>query len=187
MALQAPNDKKPDSSGQVMLFAIGSSIIVGLVMLGLIVVGVLPRLAAPAAQPDDPSGPYLTLRRPVPSSTNLYDIFAVTVADFTGTQWLGSVQSGFTITYTRGAETLTIVGRQAVTLPAARFLVEDVRNRRGPANRAERILPGQFANSYYLDERPGDVRFAWSRDSWFFDVQAPSIEALNVFMAAFPY
>jgi hypothetical protein len=183
-----PPEAENDNSRPLMIFAVISSVVVIAVMIVLFVIGVLPRISGDNGQNfNDPDGPFLTLKRPVPTSANLYDIFPVQVGEFTGETWLGDVDNGFTITYRRGADTLTVMGRQTSNIAAARFLVEEIRNKRGPANRAERFLPGQFSNSYYLDVRENDIRFAWNRDVWFFDVSTSSVESLTAFMNTFQY
>ncbi|MBX3083419.1 MAG: hypothetical protein KF716_17430 [Anaerolineae bacterium] len=188
MSLMPPTDPtQNDNSRTLMIFAVITSIIVIVGMIVLFVIGIMPRLSNSNRNVNDPDGPFLTLKRPIPTSTNLYDIFPVQVAEYTGEQWLGDVDAGFTIVYKRGDETLTIMGRRASNIAAARFLVEEIRDKSGPANRAEHIVPGQFNNSYYLDVRDAGTRFAWSRDVWFFDVRATSFESLASFMDKFPY
>jgi hypothetical protein len=188
MSMMPPNQPaQDDNSRTLMVFAIITSVLVLVGIIALFIIGVLPRLSNSGQNLNDPDGPYLTLKRPVPTSDNLYDIFPVQVAEFTGQTWLGDVDSGFTITYTRGAETLVVTGRRAVNTAAARFLVEEIRNKQGPANRAESIVAGNFSNSYYLDVRESVTRFAWSRDVWYFDIQAASIDSLTMFMSVFPY
>lgn len=188
MSMMPPNQPEEETNSRTwMIFAVVTSVLVLIGIIALVVIGILPRMTNPAQSLTDSDGPFLTLKRPLPESTNLYDIFPVQVGDFMGEQWLGDVDSGFTITYKRGADALIVTGRKAVNTAAARFLVEEIRNRQGPANRAESIVPGNFFNSYYLDVRDSGTRFAWSRDVWYFDIQAASLESLTAFMSVFKY
>jgi hypothetical protein len=191
MTQMQPMGEEPDiaSPAQWMVFAVISSIVVGIGIIALIVVGVLPRFTNPRQAIDSPDGPYQTRIRPIPVTNDFWQIFPQQLGEFTADRWdwTGNLEAGFVVRYGRGADTLTISGRQAVSIPAARFLIEDIRNRNGPANTSERIIAGQFNDGHYLDIREGKVRFAWSRDRWFFDITTESIETLNAFMGVFPY
>lgn len=189
MTQMQPMGEEPDiaSPGQWMIFAVISSIVVGIGIIALIVVGILPRFTNPRQAIDSPDGPYETRIRPVPITDDFWQIFPENLGDFRGVNWGGTLDSGFAVQYERGAQIVNLTGRRAVSIPAARFLIEDIRNRQGPANTSERIAAGQFNDSHYLDVHDGRVRFAWSRDRWFFDLSTDSVDTLNAFMGVFPY
>jgi hypothetical protein len=185
-----PGSNTPDDTQNAagwMVYAIVSSIVVGLGIIALVAVGIVPRLLGSDSGANSPDGPYRTRVRPVPNPADLYQLFPQYLGDFTAIRWEGTLDAGFTVQYGQADALITVSGRRAVSVYAAFFQVEEISKRNGPGNTAERILPGFFSDSHYLNVRDGEVRFAWSRDRWFFEVRTSSLDVLNRFMAVFAY
>lgn len=183
-----PNAPQPPNDTTIMILAAGSAIVVGIVVIVLVVLVVISQTGTGSQiNANSPTGPYNTLARPVPIAATVYELLPTYVGDFALIDVSGSLEAGYTAHYQSSEGTLQISGRQAVNVPAAQYAVDLIRQARGPASEAERIISSDYGKSYYLDVKQNDVRFAWSRDRWFFDVQTDSLETLTAFMVQFPY
>ncbi|MBX3063530.1 MAG: hypothetical protein KF726_11175 [Anaerolineae bacterium] len=178
----------PPNDTTIMILAAASAVVVGIVVIALLVLVVVSQTGSKSEiNANSPTGPYNTLARPVPIATTVYELLPTYVGDFTLTDVSGSLEAGYTAHYQFSGQTLQISGRQAVNVPAAQYAVDLIRQARGPASEAERIIGSDYGKSYYLDVKPNDVRFAWSRERWFFDIQTDSLETLTAFMVQFQF
>jgi hypothetical protein len=169
-----------------MVFAAVTGIIV-LIALVVFVILALQAQTGNRGRETGTNGPFETAVRPLPPAEDLYAIYPPALGPFTLESVSGTLSGGYAVTYVKGSDRVRIAGNLAVSQPAAWQIVADIAKQRGPANRGERFDPGNFTFSYYLDIRAGDVRFAWSRARWVFDLSTTSEALLNEFMAAFAY
>lgn len=172
----------------VMIFAVVTGVIV-LLGVGLLAVLLSVRLGSnvAASASSQVDGPYGTRKRPIPQVKTIDQLFPQTLGSFQRQQVQGGLNGNFRAVYAQGTALITISGAAAVTQSAARQLVEQLALQRGAASEAQRFDPGVFNFSYYFDIRPNDVRFAWSRDRWMFDVTTGDRATLDAMMLVFPY
>jgi hypothetical protein len=91
------------------------------------------------------------------------------------------------VTYSSGSDVINLQGSEAVSVVAAQANVRRITDNSGRANRAQFIEDSEPEYSYYLNVTPTLVRFAWSHNRWFFDIQTTSQNTLDDFMKMFEY
>lgn len=165
----------------------GFAVISSLIVLVLIVVfGVVAvRLAADSAAPLE-RVPYNLTARPVPRASRPGELFPQTMGDFQRQTLTGNIEN-FRAVYTSGEDRIAIRGWQAVSFLAAQVGVRMVMEQVGPASVTQRIEDADPRYSYYLSAAGDGMRYAWSHERWFFDVEASSRSALDEFMELFQY
>lgn len=163
-----------------MIFAVGSSIIVCLVIvfLGVTLFG------SRVLSGKDVSRviPYNINTRAVPNVKQLTQLFPATL----GTLKRGGNPNGtldnFQTAYSNPQGTVTIKGGQAISMVAARQIVEQTGTHLGNGQQADKSA---FNYNFFY---PTDAtRLIWSHNEWYFDAQATSKATLDEFMKAFPY
>ena len=139
------------------------------------------------------TNPYGVRDRPVPANTDPTTgtipggdmLLPVTAGTFSRTQLSGDAGNGWQAVYQGEGVTVTVTAQPLYPAREAQLRVQRVMAEGGAAETFATGLDPSFALITGLPN--GAARFAWSRDIFFFDVQAPSRLALDAFMGAFPY
>jgi hypothetical protein len=172
------------SATTLMIFAAVSSLIV-LALIGAFLIFVAS-VAVRNAEGTRGAMPYDVAFRKVPTTENTFALFPDTLGRFQRTALDGTIQN-FRVTYGSGSDLIRLRGSEAVTMVAAQASVQQISESSGRANTAQFIEDSEPGYSYYLNVTDGLVRFAWSHNRWFFDIQATSKNALDDFMKMFEY
>jgi hypothetical protein len=172
------------SATSVMIFAAVSSVIV-VALIGAFLVFVASVTAGNTGGTHS-AMPYDVAFRPVPVTENTFALFPEALGRFQRTALDGTIKN-FRVTYASGSDLIRLRGSEAVSVVAAQASVRQIPESSGQANTAQFIEDSEPGYSYYLNVADGLVRFAWSHERWFFDIQATSKSALDDFMKMFEY
>lgn len=165
-----------------MIFAIVSSVVVVITLLGLaLAITALSSRAGPSSRS---MHPYNILDRRIPTAQRVEQLFPQKLGPFERKSYRS--EQAMYVRATDGAQ-ITIRATQAVSLAAAQALVKRVIDTNGPANSGQYWVEADPRASYYLNITDQAVRLVWSRNIWYFDLQTGSKETLDEFMNFFEY
>jgi hypothetical protein len=174
---------KDDERSNILLIFIAGSAVIVIVLLVVFVALVIISQVAPRALSSGPM-PYGFAARPLPTAGAVPDILPDSLGKFKRSALDGGFDD-FSATYTSGTDKIRINGSQEVSMRAAQAVVMQFA-RTNSASTSVQQLNGD--PSYFLSAPDkGPARLVWSRDRWFFDVQASSKAALDAFMSVFKY
>jgi hypothetical protein len=174
--------EQDDVSNVMLFFARASAVFVGVAVLALIGLFIASRLSTGSSGSN--AVPYNVDSRPLPKVSQVGELLPEQLGPFKRTGLKGTLPD-FSATYTRGGDTITLAGSQAVSVRAAQAGVAQVARSSGRANTSQLT---DTDPSYYLHiTEGGPSRYAWSHNRWFFDIRASSRTALDDFMREFKY
>lgn len=182
-----------DPNALLRVILVGSGLIL-LLVVGLVVLLITSRSpSSNIAPPANPAAfdPLAAIgRRPAPASETLDVALPPVVGSFTRSGISGNdlriiYGSGVTANYSNSTARIQVRAAVYGSPIEARAEVATLAARAGGGVAAN--TAGDTAYLLSVNASSGMARLAWSRDVYVYDVQAPSRETLNIFMANFPY
>ena len=154
-------------------------------MIAFIALVVLSRFNVAIGPSEVSTIPYNLVIRTIPTANRAVDLLPGNVGSFKRGEVIGTIQN-YKTTYTSGTDIIQIAGSQAVSFRAAQADVDQLAPSKLSGGAIHSLLdqdPSYVLNTSNLPA----VRFSWSHDRWFFDVQANSQATLDMFMKGFKY